>query len=180
MRARLTIPLTARDHVLGPADAPVTLIEYGDFECPYCAAAHVIIKKVLEIMSDQLRFAFRHFPLTQIHPHAESAAEASEAAGAQGQFWEMHDLLFENQPMLDPPHLVAYAQELGLDLKRFVRELEEGVYRQRVREDFLGGVRSGVNGTPAFFINGDRYDGSWDIAPLITALERAASVAEVR
>jgi protein-disulfide isomerase len=170
IKAKLTMPLTARDHVQGPADAPVTLVEYGDFECPYCAAAHVIVKKVREIMSDQLRFAFRHFPLTQIHPHAESAAEASEAAGAQGQFWEMHDLLYENQPMLDPPHLLAYAKDLGLDLKRFVRELEEGVYRQRVREDFLSGVRSGVNGTPAFFINGVRYDGSWDIAPLIEAL----------
>jgi protein-disulfide isomerase len=176
MKAKLTVPVTARDHVQGPADAPVTLVEYGDFECPYCAAAHVIIKKVQEIMSDQLRFAFRHFPLTQIHPHAEAAAEASEAAGAQGQFWEMHDLLYENQPMLDPPSLVGYAGELGLDLKRFVRELEEGVYRRRVREDFLSGVRSGVNGTPAFFINGLRYDGSWDIAPLIKALESAASV----
>jgi protein-disulfide isomerase len=165
------MPVSARDHVQGPADAPVTLVEFGDFECPYCAAAHVIVKKVQEIMDDQLRFVFRHFPLTQIHPHAEPAAEASEAAGAQGQFWEMHDLLYENQPLLDPPHLVAYAEELGLEIERFVRELETGIYRERVREDFLSGVRSGVNGTPAFFINGVRYDGSWDIAPLVEALE---------
>jgi protein-disulfide isomerase len=165
------MPVSARDHVQGPADAPVTLVEFGDFECPYCAAAHVIVKRVQQIMDDQLRFVFRHFPLTQIHPHAEPAAEASEAAGAQGQFWEMHDLLYENQPLLDPPHLVGYAEELGLEVERFVRELETGIYRERVREDFLSGVRSGVNGTPAFFINGLRYDGSWDIAPLVEALE---------
>jgi protein-disulfide isomerase len=157
----------------------VTLIEYGDFECPYCAAAHVIVNKVRKIMDDQLRFVFRHFPLTQIHPHAEAAAEASEAAGAQGQFWEMHDLLYENQPLLDSPHLEAYAKELGLDVETLARELKEGTYRERVREDFLSGVRSGVNGTPAFFINGVRYDGSWDTAPLAEALE-SASVTAVR
>jgi protein-disulfide isomerase len=165
--------VSKRDHVQGPESAPVTLVEYGDFECPYCAAAHVIVKKVQEIMGDELRFVFRHFPLTQIHPHAESAAEASEAADAQGHFWEMHHLLYENQPRLDPPHLLMYVQELGLDTKKFVRELEDGVYRERVREDFLSGVRSGVNGTPGFFINNVRYDGSWDIAPLIEALESA-------
>jgi len=158
----------------------VTLVEYGDFECPYCAAAHVIVKKAREIMGDQLRFVFRHFPLTQIHPHAEPAAEASEAADAQGQFWQMHDLLFENQPRLDPPHLVIFAEELGLDLKRFVRELEDGIYRERVRSDFLSGVRSGVNGTPAFFINDVRYDGSWDIGPLIEALESAATTRSLK
>lgn len=170
------MPVSDRDHVQGPADATVSLVEYGDFECPYCAAAHVIVKKVQEIMNDQLRFVFRHFPLTQIHPHAEPAAEASEAAGAQGQFWEMHDLLYENQPRLDTPHLIAYAEELDLNLPQFVRELEDGIYRERVREDFLSGVRSGVNGTPAFFINGVRYDGSWDIAPLVEALDSAASL----
>jgi protein-disulfide isomerase len=131
---------------------------------------------VQEIMADQLRFVFRHFPLTQIHPHAEPAAEASEAAGAQGQFWEMHDVLYENQPMLDSPHLVMFAQELGLDGTRFVRELKEGMYRERVRQDFLSGVRSGVNGTPAFFINGIRYDGSWDFPALVEALDSASGV----
>jgi protein-disulfide isomerase len=179
MRAILTVPVDDSDHVQGPADAPVTLVEYGDFECPYCAAAHVIVKKVQEIMADQLRFVFRHFPLTQIHPHAEPAAEASEAAGAQGQFWEMHDVLYENQPMLDSLNLVRFAQELGLDGTRFVRELKQGIYRERVRRDFLSGVRSGVNGTPAFFINGVRYDGSWDLPQLVEALEGAASQAAV-
>ena len=176
MKAKLAVPVSNRDHVQGPETALVTLVEYGDFECPYCAAAHVVVKKVQQIMEDQLRFVFRHFPLTQIHPHAEPAAEASEAAGAQGQFWEMHDVLYENQPMLDTRHLVIFAEELGLDVKRFVRELENGIYRERVRGDFLSGVRSGVNGTPAFFINGVRYDGSWDLPPLVEALTRAASV----
>jgi protein-disulfide isomerase len=180
MRAKLMVPVSDRDHVQGPTDAPVTLVEYGDFECPYCAAAQVIVKQVQEIMGDQLRFVFRHFPLTQIHPYAEHASEASEAAGAQGQFWEMHDVLYANQPMLDSLHLAMYAEELGLEAKRFVRELEEGIYRERVRGDFLSGVRSGVNGTPAFFIEGVRYDGSWDLSPLVEALESAASIKEVR
>ena len=170
MRATLAVPVNERDHVQGPADAPVTLVEYGDFECPYCAAAHVVVNRVQEIMGDQLRFVFRHFPLTQIHPHAEAAAESSEAAGAQDRFWEMHDVLYENQPMLDPIHLVTFAQELSLDVKRFTRELQEGIYREQVRADFLSGVRSGVNGTPAFFINGVRYDGSWDLPQLVEAL----------
>jgi len=163
-----------RDHLQGPPDAPVTLVEYGDFECPHCGAAYLIVKKIQEVMGAQLRFVFRHFPLTQIHPHAEGAAEASEAAGAQGQFWEMHDLLFENQRALDSMHLPGYAEELNLDSRRFVRELEEHVHQRRVREDFMSGVRSGVNGTPAFFINGVRYDGSWDHAPLLEALESAS------
>jgi protein-disulfide isomerase len=173
MRARLAVPVGPRDHIQGPATAPVTLLEYGDFECPYCAAAYLIVKKVQDVMGDQLRFVFRHFPLTQIHPHAEPAAEASEAAGAQGKFWEMHDLLYENQHTLDPWHLVGFADELGLDMDRFVRELEDGTHQPRVREDFMSGVRSGVNGTPAFFINGIRYDGSWDLPPLVETLARA-------
>lgn len=175
MRARLAMPVGERDHVQGPATAPVTLVEYGDFECPYCAAAHVIIQKTQEIMGDDLRFVFRHFPLTQIHPHAEPAAEASEAAGAQGHFWEMHDVLYENQPRLDLPHLSTFAEELDLNMKRFISDLEEGIHRERVREDFMTGVRSGVNGTPAFFINDIRYDGSWDFVPLVDALRVAAA-----
>src|SRR6266478_8776518 len=173
-RGTLTPPVDKRDHVQGPPDAPVTLVEYGDFECPYCGAAYLIVKKIQEVMGARLRFVFRHLPLTQIHPHAEGAAEASEAAGAQGQFWEMHDLLFENQRALDAMHLPGYAEELNLDARRFVRELEERVHQRRVREDFMSGVRSGVNGTPAFFINGVRYDGPWDHAPLLEALESAS------
>jgi protein-disulfide isomerase len=175
MRGKLVLPVSERDHVQGAETAPVTLVEYGDFECPYCGAAYLIVKKIQEVMGDQLRFVFRHFPLTQAHPHAESAAEAAEAAGVQGRVWEMHDLLFENQHALDPLHLVGYAEELGLDTERFVRELEDGIYSVRVREDFMSGVRSGVNGTPAFFINDIRYDGSWDIPPLLEALKRASA-----
>jgi len=175
MGSKLVLPVGARDHVQGPATAPVTLIEYGDFECPYCAAAYLIVKKIQELMEDELRFVFRHFPLTQVHPHAEVAAEGSEAAGAQGEFWEMHDLLFENQRTLDAWHLAQFAHQLGLNTRRFVRELEEGSHRGRVREDFLSGVKSGVNGTPAFFINDFRYDGSWDIEPLLLALKSVAA-----
>ena len=180
MRAQLAVAVNERDHVQGPANAPVTLVEYGDFECPYCAAAHVIVKNVQEIMGDQLRFVFRHFPLTQIHPLAETAAEASEAAGAQGKFWKMHDLLYENQTRLAPPHLLKSAERLGLDTERFVRELEDGIHRERVRENFLSGVKSGVNGTPGFFINGARYDGSWDLPPLLEALESATASPQSR
>lgn len=172
--SRLVMPVGPRDHMQGPGTAPVTLVEYGDFECPYCGAAHVIIKKIQELMEDDLRFVFRHFPLTQMHPHAEAAAEGSEAAGAQGRFWEMHDLLYENQGTLDSWHLAQFAHELGLNTGRFVQELEEGSHRARVREDFLSGVKSGVNGTPTFFINSVRYDGSWDIEPLFAALKNAA------
>lgn len=173
-RPRLSLPVDKRDHVLGPEDAPVTLVEYGDYECPYCGAAHLILKEVQDVMGDRLRFVFRHFPLTQIHPHAEAAAEAAESAGSQDRFWEMHDLLYENQQMLDPPHLVAFAQQLRLDTTRFARDLRDHVYHDRVREDFTSGVRSGVNGTPAFFINGVRYDGSWEFSPLLKALESAS------
>jgi protein-disulfide isomerase len=128
-------------------------------------------------MSNGLRFVFRHFPLTQIHPHAEVAAEAAESAGAQDRFWEMHDLLYANQQLLDPAHLVGFAEELSLDTVKFVRELRDHVHHEHVREDFTSGVRSGVNGTPAFFINGFRYDGSWQFGPLLKALEDASVVA---
>jgi protein-disulfide isomerase len=173
MKAELNPPVGKLDHVRGPENAPVTLVEYGDYECPYCGAAYLILKKTQEVVGDDLRFVFRHFPLTEIHPHAEAAAEAAEAAGAQDRFWEIHDLLYENQQVLDPWHLVGFARQLGLDAVRFARELQEHVYRDRVREDFISGVRSGVNGTPAFFINGLRYDGSWDLIPLLEALENA-------
>ena len=170
-RAKLSLPVGERDHIIGPEDAPVTLVEYGDYECPYCGAAQLILKEVQEVMGNNLRFVFRHFPLTQIHPHAESAAEAAESAGAQDRFWEMHDLLYANQHLLDPTHLVGFAEGLSLDTVKFVREVRDHVHHEHVREDFTSGVRSGVNGTPAFFINGFRYDGSWEFGPLLKALE---------
>jgi protein-disulfide isomerase len=159
-----------RDHIQGPPDAPVTLLEYGDYECPYCGAAYPIIKDVQARMGDRLRFVFRNFPITTSHPHAEQAAEAAEAAGAQGRFWEMHDVLYENQKRLGDDDLRAYAQRIGLDLERFDKELAEHVHAPRVREDFMSGVRSGVNGTPTFFINGARYDDAYDVETLLAAL----------
>jgi protein-disulfide isomerase len=160
-----------RDHVQGPADAPVTLLEYGDYQCPYCGAAHPIVKALQRHLGDNLRFAFRHFPLATIHEYAEGAAEAAEAAGAQGKFWQMHDTLFENQPVLDLESLVGYAEELGLDVERFATELENHVHAPRVREDFISGIRSGVNGTPTFFINGVRHEGSFDFETMLEAIQ---------
>jgi protein-disulfide isomerase len=169
--AVLATPVTEeRDHIQGPPDAPVTLLEYGDYECPYCGAAYPIIKDVQARMGDRLRFVFRNFPITTSHPHAEQAAEAAEAAGAQGRFWEMHDVLYENQKRLGDDDLRAYAQRIGLDLERFDKELAEHVHAPRVREDFMSGVRSGVNGTPTFFINGARYDDAYDVETLLAAL----------
>jgi protein-disulfide isomerase len=159
-----------RDHIRGPLTAPVTLVEYGDFECPHCGAAHAVLGDLLDEMGDQFRLVFRNFPLTQVHPRAERAAEAAEAAGAQGRFWEMHDALFENQEALDDESLLSYAQDLDLDLVAFERDLVGGVYTPRVREDFMSGVRSGVNGTPTFFINGQRHNGAWDVESLGAAI----------
>ena len=167
---RLTVPVSERDHVLGPATAPVTLVEYGDYECPFCRTAHASVEQVRQAMGNDLRFVFRHFPLSQIHPHAYQAAEAAEAAGAQGRFWEMHHLLFANQDRLGLRDLIGYAGALDLDLERFVTDLRGHAYAGRLREDFLSGVRSGVNGTPTFFVNGIRHDGGYDAQALLEAL----------
>jgi protein-disulfide isomerase len=172
----LAMPVSpARDHTRGPRDAAVTLLEYGDYECPHCGRAHFIVEEIMAQDGDALRFAFRNFPLAQIHPHAQKAAEAAEAAGAQGRFWPMHAALFENQDALDEEDLVGYAQALELDLEKFQTELLRGNYAGRVREDFLTGVRSGVNGTPTFFINGRRHDGAWDFDSLMQAITLSAS-----
>ena len=159
--AQLNPPVSAEDHVAGPENAPVTLVEYGDYECPYCGMAHAIVKRAQKTLGDQLRYVFRNFPLAEAHPHARLAAQAAEAAGAQGKFWEMHDMLYEHQDALDPDDILGYARELGIDVARMTSELESGIYAKKVRDDFRGGVRSGVNGTPTFFVNGERYEGSW-------------------
>jgi protein-disulfide isomerase len=172
--ATLTVPVTEGDHIDGPADAAVTLVEYGDYECPYCGAAYPIVKEIQQRMGDRLRFVFRNFPISTSHPHAEQAAEAAEAAAAQDKFWQMHDVLYENQRRLDDPALHGYAEQAGLDVERFDREMAEHVHAARVREDFMSGVRSGVNGTPSFYINGVRHDDSYDVDTLLAALERAA------
>jgi protein-disulfide isomerase len=169
----LVLPVGARDHIRGPVSAPVTLLEYGDYECPHCGAAHPIVEGIRRHMGDRLRFVYRHFPLANVHPHAESAAESAEAAAAQDKFWAMHDRLFEHQDALDEPALAEHASLVGLDVTRFVRELGAGTYAPRVREDFMSGVRSGVNGTPTFYVNGVRHNGGYDPASLMAAIEEA-------
>lgn len=171
----LTVPVSERDHVLGPATAPVTLLEYGDFECPYCREAHSTLTRLADKARDRFRLVFRHFPLTQVHPHAQHAAEASEAAAAQDRFWEMHDMLYEHQDAMEEYSLVLYAETLGLDIARFRAELLQGKYTPRVREDFLSGVRSGVNGTPTFFVNGHRHNGPWDFQSLLAVIDKEAA-----
>ena len=171
---RLTVPVSERDHLKGSPTASVTLVEYGDFQCPYCGAAHPIVKEVQRLMGDDLLFAFRHFPLTQVHRHAGIAAEAAEAAGAQGRFWEMHDELFEHQDHLSPPDLLGHAEAVGLDVDRFAAELESHAHEPRVREDFMSGIRSGFNGTPTFFINNIRHNCGYDLPSLLEAVRSAA------
>ncbi|HEX2490003.1 MAG TPA: thioredoxin domain-containing protein [Blastocatellia bacterium] len=174
-RARLAVPVSEdRDHIRGPSTAPVTLVEYGDYECPFCGQAYYVVKELERRAGNLMRFVFRNFPLTTIHPHAERAAEAAEAARAQDRFWEMHDCLYENQQALEDEDLMGYAVQVGLDIPRFVLDIQEGRYLNRIREDFLSGTRSGVNGTPTFFINGVRHDGPWDLVSLLTAIEDAA------
>jgi protein-disulfide isomerase len=166
-----TLPVANRDHIQGPIDAPIMLVEYGDYECPYCGAMYSIIKAIQERLGNRLCFAFRNFPLVNSHPHAQHAAESAESAGAQGKFWEMHDKLFENQEALDDEDIVQYAKTLGLDASRLINEVLAGTHTARVREDFRSGARGGVNGTPTLFINGVRYEGAPD-ALLAVLIER--------
>ncbi|HKC41498.1 MAG TPA: DsbA family protein [Gemmatimonadales bacterium] len=175
MSARLTPPVSARDHAQGRADAPVTLVEYGDYECPHCGRAYPIVKAVQRTLGNDLRFVFRNFPLTKSHEHAEHAAEMAEAAGHEGKFWQMHDFLFEHQDTLEDENLIAFAASLGIDPGWAARALAQGLFRERVREDFASGVKSGVNGTPTFFINGARYDGLLHPTSLVEALVSAAT-----
>ena len=169
-----TVAVGPHDHVQGDEQAPLTLIEYGDYECPYCGAAYPIVKAVQKHFGKRLRFVFRNFPLSQLHPHAELAAEAAESAEAEGKFWLMHDYLFEHQRALQLDDLLTYATRLRLDARRVAVELENRLHFPRVRQDVMSGVRSGVNGTPTFFINGQRHDDAWDEAGLVTALNRIA------
>jgi protein-disulfide isomerase len=169
---KLRVAVTDRDHIQGHTDAPLTLLEYGDYECPHCGRAYPIVKEVQRVFGERLRFVFRNFPLSQSHPHAQHAAEAAEIAGEMGEFWPMHDMLFEKQSELRDSSLVEHAVGLGLDRAAFQRKLEGHEAEARVREDFVGGVKSGVNGTPSFFINGVRYDEPWDLETLSEALKR--------
>lgn len=169
----LLLPIREQDHVHGSASAPLTLVEYGDYQCPACGQLFVILREVQEALGDRLRIVYRHYPLSGLHPNAQEAAEAAEAAGVQGRFWEMHDLLFQNQGSLKRKDLLAYAESLGLDMRRFRSELTGSMYRDRVREDFRYGVQNGVYGTPGLFLNGVRHDDAWDRTTLLQKLTTA-------
>jgi protein-disulfide isomerase len=168
--SRLRRPVSPDDHYLGAHDAPVLLVEYGDFQCPYCGEAYWEVKRLQQGLGSRLGFVFRHFPLTQAHPLALQAAEAAEAAASQGHFWEMHDLLFENQDALELPVLLSHAEALSLDMDRFRADLDSHRFEERVHRDLLDGARSGVNGTPTFFANGHRHDGAFDAGSLLASL----------
>jgi protein-disulfide isomerase len=161
------------DHIRGPWDAPVTLVEYGDFECPYCGRAEPTVRELLSKLGEDVRFVFRQLPLTDVHPHAQMAAEASEAAASQGQFWEMHDLLLDHQDALTGRDLVRYAEDLGLDVDRFRDEIRRHEHAPRVARDVESAELSGVAGTPTFFINGQRHHGAYDIDTLTKAIKSA-------
>jgi protein-disulfide isomerase len=165
-------PVTARDHARGSADAAVTLVEYGDYQCPHCGTAHPVVKALERHFGRRLRFVFRNFPLTQAHPQAEPAAEAAEAAATVGKFWEMHDAIFEHQAALGDHDLVRFGTALGVDPEVISTALADHTFAPRIKEDFMSGVRSGVNGTPSFFINGEKYEGAYDLESMREALEQ--------
>jgi len=168
--ARLTVPVGEHDHIQGPASAAITLVEYGDFECPYCRAAVPIVQELQQLLGDQLRFVFRHFPLTGLHPHAQHAAEAAEAAAVEGKFFEMHAALYAHQDALDDEHLGQYAADLDLDPTRIRRAIRAHTYAGRVLEDVESGLASGARGTPTFFLDEIRYDGIVGVRQLLAAI----------
>lgn len=171
--ATLKVPVTKEDHIQGNESAPITLLEYGDYECPACGAAYPLIKLVQKNFEDNLRFVFRNFPLTEIHPHAEIAAETAEFGAAHNKFWELHDLIYENQVSLTVVNLFELVESLKLPSAELDAALKEGTYQMKIKRDFLSGVRSGVNGTPTFYINGARYDGPFDYEYLVNAIEQS-------
>ncbi|MGW0505543.1 DsbA family protein [Micromonospora sp. NPDC003241] len=172
--ARLRTPVTEHDHVRGPVDAPVTIVEYGDFQCPFCGTAHRNLQEVQRQRADTVRLVYRHFPIANIHPYAERAAEAAEAAGRRGRFWEMHDWLYEHQDQLDPVHLTLGIEQLGLPVDEVDAEIGRHAGGDRIRQDFVGAIRSGVDASPTLFVNGDRHDGDVDPGTLLTVVDDAA------
>ena len=162
MSEQLQPAVSSKDHSQGNNNAPIVLVEYGDYQCPYCGQAYPIVKAVQKAMGNDLKFVFRNFPLTEMHPNAENAALAAEAAAMENKFWQMHDMLYENQQQLDPQDLTAYAKKIGLNASEFQKDSESDAASTKVESDFESGVKSGVNGTPSFYINGVKYDGSWD------------------
>lgn len=177
--AKLTPPINKNDHVQGPPDAIVTLVEYGDYQCPYCGAAFPIVKQIQKAFVKHVRFAFRHFPLSNVHIYAFPAAIAAEAAGRQGKFWEMHDMLYERQSLLSETALLEFAKEVGLNIPDFEMDLRDPTLGRKIEADFESGMRSGVNGTPSFFINGDKHNGPYDYASLARAIEEKMRLGHV-
>lgn len=159
------------DHIFGNENAHLELVEYGDYECPHCGRAYPIVKDITRQLGDNLKFVFRNFPLSNVHPHAVSAAVATEAAALQGKYWEMHDIIFENQQTLEVEHLFLFAHKVGLNLERFKTDIQDEALNDKVEKDFYGGLRSGVNATPTFFINGQKYDGDWSGHHLLNYLQ---------
>ena len=170
--ARLVVPVGAEDHTL--SDGAVSLVEYGDYQCPYCGMAHTIVQDLLRLRHETVRYTYRHFPLTNVHPYADLAAEVAEAAAARGKFWPVHDWLFDHQRSINPRQLMVGVERLGLPSEEIADEVGGHVHLDRVRRDFVGGVRSGVNGTPTFFINGVRHDGGYALEELLEAVDEAA------
>ena len=176
--SKLKIPVSGSDHAEGSENAPLVLVEYGDYQCSYCGQAYPIIKRLQKTLKKDLCLIFRNFPLSQMHPDALNAALAAEAAALQGKFWEMHDMLYENQENLDKESLISFAVELGLNADKFSKDMESQKIAERISSDFNGGVRSGVNGTPAFFINGVRYDGNWSDETFLGDLKKIQAEAD--
>ncbi len=173
-RTHLAVPVSERDHSQGPATASVTLVQYGDYEWPYTRQSTTIVRAIQQQLGDKLRFVFRNFPLTEIHPHALHAALAAEAAAAQGKFWQMHDYIFHHQHTLEDADLEQFAEAVSLDMQQFAHAMAEQRALARIEEDVEGGERSGVQGTPTFFINGVLYRGSWEHDALLAALQAAS------
>jgi protein-disulfide isomerase len=167
----LRVPVSPSDHIEGDPNAPATLVEYGDYECQHCGAAYPVVQRVQQDFGNELRFVYRHFPLTEVHPHAGPAAESAEFAGAHQHFWEMHDLLFRNQDRLGLPLLLGAARMLGLSDQSLRKALANETYLPKVQSDFVGGVRSGVNGTPTFFVGGVLHDGPLDFESFRLAID---------
>jgi protein-disulfide isomerase len=171
---KLTVPVNiGSDHIRGSINAPITIVEYGDYECPYTGMAYPVVKELLKQFGDKIYFVFRNFPLNDIHPHAQHAAEAAEAAAAQDKFWQMHDYLFEHQKALDDRHLLEYAKKVGLDIDKFKTEMSEHICAPLINKSLKVGIDSGVEGTPTFFVNGQRYDDSWDLDTFSSFLKRS-------
>ena len=177
--AKLKPPVSEQDHVTGSLQSPVTLVEYGDFQCPHCGAAYPIVKQIVKDYKERMAFVFRHFPLAEAHPYAQAAAVASEAAANQGKFWQMHALIFENQHMLGVEMLLQLAESLKLDMKKFEHDFKDPKLFKKVEDQFESGILSGVNGTPSFYINGTKYNDSYDYDSLTKAIDHAISAKPV-